>query len=339
MKDRLTRRRFLGKGLAGGLGLMVLPAIPFRGFGGSRAAYRERSFFTMGSVATVSAYGESHAHIDQAVNRLVAEFQRLDGLLSVFNPASEISRLNAAAGRSAVKLSGETIGLLRRALEINRRTKGAFDVTVEPLMKLWGFRGERRNIPTDAEIARTLESVGPHQLVFESAFEAGLKSEGACVDLGGIGVGYAVDRAVAVLRSVGIESAFVNHAGDAYALGAPEGEDGWIAVVPDPANPAGTLRAFSLKDRAVSTSAGSERNVTLDNLRFGHVMDVRSGRPEHRTLSMTVIASNALEADAFSTAAFCDAAVLASDSSISFLSVRENGNGGIRIDERFTKDE
>jgi thiamine biosynthesis lipoprotein len=286
----------------------------------------------MGSIATVCAYGESTAHIDDAISKVIAEFGRLDALLSVFNSASAISRLNSSAGITPVHVSQEVCGILESSRSFNKQTMGLFDVTVEPLMRLWGFRGEsREKNPTDREIVNALAAVGMCHLSIDSnRQEVFLDRKGASLDLGGIAVGHAVDRAVGILRSSGIESAFVNHAGDAYALGAPDEQDGWMAAVPHPSQAGLIVHKEVLTNRALSTSADNERFVTIDDVRYGHIMDVRSGRPEHGPACIAVMAPTAMQADALSTAAFCRPDVLATVPETSYF-LMERPNDGARV--------
>lgn len=320
-----ARRVFLGRAAQAGLGFMLIQSAPAWAIGRIRhkRAYRERSFFTMGSIATVCAYGESTAHLDDAINKVIVEFTRLNAMMSVFNPASDISRLNGAAGRGPVKVSAEVSEILELSGRFHAQTAGLFDVTVEPLMHLWGFRGRTRQaVPTDREIAAVLDGVGMHHLTIHRAKrEASLGHQGSSVDLGGIGVGYAVDRAVRILRSSGVESAFINHAGDAYALGVPDEQDGWIAAIPHPHEPGEIFREVKLVDRAISTSANAEKFTTIDKLQYGHIMNVRSGRPDMVAASLTVVAPTAILADAVSTAAFCRPEILASVPDISYVRV------------------
>lgn len=334
-RENRARRTFLGRAAQAGLGFMLMHGTPAWAFGGvrHRKAYRERSFFTMGSVATVCAYGESIAHLDDAINKVIAEFARLDTMMSVFNPASDITRLNAAAGLGPVRVSAEVSEILEFSGRFNAETAGLFDVTVEPLMNLWGFRGRTRRVePTDREIAAVLETVGMHNLtVHPGQREASLGREGARVDLGGIGVGYAVDRAVQILRSSGVESAFINHAGDAYALGVPDEQDGWIAAIPHPVESGSIVREVTLVDRAISTSANAERFTSIGKMRYGHIMNVRSGRPDMVAASMTVVAPSAIQADAVSTAAFCRPEILANVSEVSYFTVELDGDGEPKV--------
>ncbi len=334
-EESKARRMFLGRAGRAGLGFVLLHNIPAWALGGlrHRRAYRERSFFTMGSVATVCVYGESTAHIDGAINNVIAEFARLDAMMSVFNPASDISRLNATAGLGPVRVSTEVSEILKLSGRFNRETSGMFDVTVEPLMHLWGFRGQPRSTaPTDSEIVAVLEKVGMHHLtVHPDNREASLDRAGSHVDLGGIGVGFAVDRAARILRSSGVESAFINHSGDAYALGVPDEQDGWIAAIPHPFERERIVREVTLVDRAISTSANGERFTTIDDVRYGHIMNIRSGRPGAFASSLTVVAPSAVYADAVSTAAFCRPGILATIPDVSYFRMELDGSGELRF--------
>lgn len=341
-----TRRVFLGRAATTGLGMIALHALPAWALSRARhtKAYRERSFFTMGSVATMCAYGENTAHIDQAVNRVIAEFGRLDRMLSIFNPDSEISRINSAAGREMVSVSDEVCDVLAEARRWTEQTGGQFDITVGPLMELWGFRGAvPEEIPGDKAIRRVLEAVGTRHLMIDRHYQmAGLDNRDSRLDPGGIGVGYAIDRAVGILRSEGIESAFLNHSGDAYALGKPDDQDGWVAAIPDPDNPSATLQDLCLSDCAVSTSAAYERFVEVGGERYGHVMDVQLGRPGRTRGSVTVVAGDAVTADALSTAAFSrgePVRLLDNVGGTSYFIVQRDGGGNWKVNENTQKRE
>ncbi|HEX9614958.1 MAG TPA: FAD:protein FMN transferase [Bacteroidota bacterium] len=341
-----TRRMFLGRATRAGLGIVLLQSIPPWAIGRMRhtKAYRERSFFSMGSVATVCAYGESTKQIDHAVNKVIAEFGRLDRMLSVFDSASEISRINSAAGREPVSVSDEVCDLLGEARRWTERTSGQFDITVGPLMELWGFRGTLPGeIPPDSAIRRVLEAVGVRHLVIDRRNRmAGLDHRDSKLDLGGIGVGYAIDRAVGILKSEGIENAFLNHSGDAFALGKPDDQNGWIAAIPDPDKPSAALHDLCLSDCAVSTSAAYERFVKVGAERYGHVMDVQLGRPGRSGGSVTVVAGGAETADALSTAAFSrgePVRLLDNVGGTSYFIVQRDGGGNWKINGNTQKRE
>jgi thiamine biosynthesis lipoprotein len=300
-------------------------------------AYRERSFFTMGSIATVCAYGDTTRQIDRAINKVIEEFNRLDGLLSVYMPTSEISRINASAGSDSAAVSSEVVTLIREMKVLAEQTGGAFDMTVEPLMRLWGFRNTPRSeVPSDSEISAVLDAVGNnHVFVDESEGRVGLDHPASRIDSGGWGVGYAVDRAVAILKAEGISSALVNHSGDARTFGIPEEQEGWAVAIPNPEHPDEMLKTVRLQGCAISTSGDYERFVTINSMRYGHLMNVRNGHPETTVSSVTIFAGTSLTADVTSTASACSFEMLSRLESLPGLSyiVVQKGPEGLNVRE------
>lgn len=265
-----------------------------------------RTTFAMGTVISIEAFGSNDEQINHAISRCFDMFTRLDAMMSVYDDDSQVSYLNRNAGKSAVTLSEELQEVIQRAVVLSNETKGAFDLTLEPFMKLWGFRDQitkRESIPTDREIRNALESSGMHNIVIDGE-HISLSHLNTRIDLGGIAVGYSVDKAVQILREEGIESAFINHSGDAFALGVPPETDGWKCVVPNPLSPNEYIKEFTISNCAVSTSANTEKFVTFGTKKFGHILDPQTGRPSEVVTSTTVITNTSLEADAFSTAYF-----------------------------------
>lgn len=332
---RTDRRTFLGATTRSIAGFVLLSAIPpwIRGSVAHTTAYRERSFVTMGSVMTMSVYGPGRREVDEAVNRVVEEFARVERLLSVFDRTSFVSKLNLAAGRNPLPADPDVVELFHSAQAFSESTGGAFDVTVEPLMRRWGFRSETRElkrVPSDRELSDLLGAVGYGNIFLDRKNGlVGLRHPRAAVDLGGIAVGWTIDRAVGILHRYGIVAAFINHAGDAYALGVPEESEGWSVGIPHPDRPGEIIHRMTLRDRAVATSGNYRKFVESDGRRFGHILDPRSGRPGASFLSVTVAAKTALEADAYSTGLYClgsEKAVRTIDGSLSVICVERRGD-------------
>lgn len=262
----------------------------------------------MGTTVSIQAYGESTMHLHHAINEAFRELRRMDNLFSVFNPHSEISKINAAAGVSDVTVSPETIDILIRAVSFSHLTNGAFDCTVEPLMTLWGFNtGTRKTgtFPSEKEIHNVLDAVGYKNIALNAnAQKAGLTKKYASIDLGGIAVGYTVDRMVKILRKEGITSAFINHSGDIFAIGTPPDEDGWKVGIAALNTNEEFSKTFSLKDHALSTSGSNEKFILVDGKRRCHIMDARTGYPSDRQQTVSVLAQSSLLADVCSTALF-----------------------------------
>ena len=305
-----TRREFLRMSGRAGAGLALLSSVPYFLNGSAIApeACVTRAQYLMGTVVTITAYGESRAHANEAISRAFDEMRRVDEMMSLYKPESDVSRLNRAAGREAIGVDSSVIEIIEHARSFTLATEGTFDISIEPLMELWGFRSQQspHEMPTDTQIRNALETVGMKHVVVECAAQrAGLLNRHARIDLGGIAVGYSVDRAVEALRRAGVERAFINHSGDAYALGAPPERDGWEIGIPDPSCPSEMIATFRLHDRAASTSGNYEKYVTIDDSRVGHILDPHTGRPGRALLSATLLAPTALEADALSTGLFC----------------------------------
>jgi thiamine biosynthesis lipoprotein len=225
---------------------------------------------------------------------------RLDALLSHYRDDSPLSRLNREAARGPVAVDPELADLLAVCLRWSRDSDGAFDATVGPLMKAWGFfRGEGR-LPGAAELEAARAVVGyRHVSVDRKRHTVAFDRPGVELDLGGIGKGYAADRVAALLRRRGVASALVSLGGSSvYGLGAPPGAAGWDVSVADPTAPERSALTVSLRDQALSISGGYERFFVKDGVTYAHIMDPRSGRPVQGVLSVAVVSASATDGDA-----------------------------------------
>ena len=260
----------------------------------------------MGTTVSITAFGESTSHCTHAINCAFEEINTIDDLMSLYKHESQLSKINHYAGKAEISVDQRLLEVLKAAERFREQTNGAFDVTIEPLMKLWGFRG--RNLlsrPTDREIAETREAVGHDNIVLEEKLSSvGLLHSKSKIDLGGIAVGYSVDRAVKILEQQGIENALINHSGDIYAMGSPPEETGWEIGIADPQSPEEILTRVRLTNKAVSTSGNYENHIVVNGMTYGHLMDPWTGKPSAKILSATIIADAAIQADALSTGIF-----------------------------------
>ena len=260
----------------------------------------EESRETMGCTGTVRACGPDAGALPAVVGAALDELGRIDRLLSHYRRDSPLSRLNREAAAGPVAVEPELVDLLSECLRWSRESDGAFDVTVGPLMKAWGFFRDDGRVPGEDELARTLDVVGYRHVVLDP--EVGtvrFDRPGVELDLGGIGKGYAVDRAVEVLRRRGVASALVNLGGSSvYGLGSPPGHEAWGIGIADPTAPGKTARKVKLRDRALSVSGGYERFFEKDGVTYAHIMDPRTGRPVQGILSIVVLTGSATDGDA-----------------------------------------
>jgi len=200
----------------------------------------------------------------------------------------------------------ELFGFLAECLKYSRESDGAFDITVGPLMKAWGFfRGEGR-LPGEVELQDVRGKIGyEHVILGLGERTVRFDRPGVELDLGGIGKGYAVDRAVSVLRGRGIPAALVSAGGSTiYGLGAPPGHHGWDVAIQDPLHANRTARNAVLRDRALSVSGSYEKSFEIAGVKYGHIMDPRTGRPVTEVLSVAVLAGSGTAGDALDDAFF-----------------------------------
>ena len=265
-----------------------------------------RAHQTMGAEVRVTIWSADEAVADAAATAVFAEFDRLDALLSVWTPGSDVLRINAAAGKSPVAVSRETIEVIEAALAASEVTAGKFDITFGALADVWKFDHDQDNrVPADAEIAVRLPLVDFRAVrVDDRAGTVAIDRPGVRIHLGGIGKGYAVDRAIAILRGRGLHDFLIQSGGDLYAGGQP-GDRPWKLGINDPRGaPDESFATIELRDRTFSTSGDYERSFVRDGVRFHHLLDPDLGRPARGCRSVTIVASSATRADGLSTGVF-----------------------------------
>jgi thiamine biosynthesis lipoprotein len=290
---------------------------------GPRAAddLHRRSRRIMGSLAEIQVYHADQALARGAVTLALDEMERVEALLSTYQPASELSRMNAAAAKAPFVASRELYDFVRRCRAYHDQTLGTFDPTIGPVVRAWGFFTPRPARPGAAEAAAAKARSGFDKVRLDDAARTvSFAVEGLELDPGGIGKGYAADRAVAVLRRNGISSALVSAGGSTlFALGHPPGREGWRVAVQDPSNRAAALRFVLLRDNALSTSGSSQKFVELDGRRYAHLIDPRTGEPGEGVCQVTVIAPTATDSDALAKPAY----LLPRDALVELLAARE----------------
>lgn len=273
----------------------------------------------MGTVAAATFHGGDAARAEEGAEIVRAAFAEVEAGLSVFSPDSLVSRLNdggeALFPAPAEPADFSPAKVVAAALAAASDTGGAFDPTVDPLMRLWGFRGGMRMAapPSDDEIAAAMEKVDWRSVSVSPAGDGFVRvsfaKPGMRLDLGGIAKGYAVDLAFERLRAAGFTDFLLNLGGNIRVSGRPSPDRAeWTVAVRDPGDPSRLAgETVMLGDgEAVATSGSYERFVEIGGRRYSHIVDPRTGRPAARQGSVTVVAQTAMEADAFSTALFVE---------------------------------
>lgn len=266
----------------------------------------------MGVQVRIVLYAASEQIARVAAAAAFSELARLDRILSDYLAESELSRLSAAPVGEPVRVSEELFDVLERGIELSRRTDGAFDVTAGPLTDLWRRSRDSGRLPNAAELERARARSGWQRLRLDvDRRTATHLAEDMRLDVGGIGKGYALDRALAILRDRGIDRALIEAGGDIIVGAAPPGADGWRIAIDDAPPPRqSAIRpptgsgacTVSLVDAAIAASGATEQFVEIDGVRYSHVVDPRTGLGTTDQRSTTVIAADGLTADGLATA-------------------------------------
>lgn len=259
--------------------------------------------FAMDTYMTLTAYGEN---AQEAVEAGIAEIQRLDDLLSTGKDTSEVAQINANGGGV---LSEDTDYLVKRALDIYQSTNGAFDISIYPVMQLWGFTTGNFAVPSESDLAAKLALVDAGKIILsEENGQASISlPEGMEIDLGGIAKGYTSGRVMDVMKSYGIKSAVINLGGNAHVLGNKTDGSQWKVGIQDPEDENGYLGGVSVTDRAIITSGGYERYFVDEDtgVKYHHIIDPKTGYSANNGLiSVTIVSADSTLADGLSTSLF-----------------------------------
>ena len=276
----------------------------------------KKAALSMGTVFETTIYAPDKYIAEKTFNDVFQEINRLDYLMSNYKKESVLSELNNNASAGPVDCNKELSNIIEQSIQYSEITEGAFDITIGPLMKKWGFFKKQGRIPGKEELESVLKSVSYKNIIIEekaikslaknpiTVKKVSFKNTGTQIDLGGIGKGYAVDRVTSVLKQNGINSALINFAGNIYTFGTPPGKDSWVIGLQHPRESEGLLGTFEIKDKAVSTSGDYEKFFTIEGKRYSHIIDPRTGNPVTGIVSVTIVTDNATRADALSTGVF-----------------------------------
>lgn len=273
--------------------------------------------FLLDTYITVTAYGKNG---ERAIEKALEEVKKIDEMLSAFNPESEISKINESAYNTPAKVSDECFFLIARAIELSKKTEGDFDITIKPIMDLWGFGKEKQSVPDMDKLKDALPLVDYKNIYLDKEDKTvALKKDKMAIDLGGIAKGYAADCAANVLKNEGIENAYLDFGGNVVTIGEmPQGlidriktgkkKRPFVIGIQSPQKERGEIfEKVTAKGEKVSvvTSGGYERYFEEKGEKYHHIIDPKTGKqPETHVLSVTVVAESSETADALSTAFF-----------------------------------
>jgi len=286
-------------------------------------------FTIMGTFAQMRLYCRDEHLGRAALEKAQAALEHVDKLMSTYRSDSELSQINQQADRQAVPVSAETYNLLRKAQDYAVLTDGAFDITVTPLLQLWKKTAQENRLPNDEEMTQVRLRMGYENLQLSDTSERTVAFAVAGMELNvdAIAKGYAVDRALAALRQAGVVSALVEIGGEVGCFGPGKTSHGWLVGIQDPFaddndDPLSQQArwALRLRDQAVATSGNYRQFVIIEGQQVSHIIDPRSGKPADILPSVTVIAPEAIDADALATAV----SVLGAQDGIALIESLEN---------------
>ena len=257
----------------------------------------------MGNQFILTAVSDDAADAASALEAAVAEIRRIEALFTTFSDTSVTARINAAAGDHPVAVPPEVFQLIERSLRISRVTQGAFDISYGSLDKrFWNFDRTMTALPDPAEARQRVRLINYRNILLDPvAGTVFLRERGMRIGFGGIGKGYAAERAKAVLLERGIRSGVVNASGDLCAWGTQPGGCPWTVGIAAPETERLPFARFALRDGAVATSGNYEKFVLIGGKRYSHTIDPRTGYPVGGIKSVTVFCPNAEIADALAT--------------------------------------
>ena len=287
-----------------------------------------RTQIVMGTLVEITV-SHSDAKLIQAVTtQAFDEMKRIEELMSTYIPDSEVSRINRAAGKAAVPVSPEVEEVIREGIYWSEQSNGAFDITVEPLVQLWDFDGEKEIIPSENTIRKTASLVDYKNIEIKD-HTVRLKNRGMAINVGGLAKGYAVDRAISILRSK-VSNGIINAGGDLFAFGQKSKNASWNIGLQHPRKSRDLLAAFAVKNQAVATSGDYQRYFIKDDVRYHHIFDPQTGKPARLMISTTIITTEVMDADALATAVF----VMGPDKGIEWVDSMPNVEAMLVLDDQ-----
>jgi thiamine biosynthesis lipoprotein len=264
-----------------------------------------RTEFLMNTVVETVIYIADAKTGQQALADASSAAVRLEAILDRHRAGSELTAINALAGKEPVSVSADTFTNISLALEVGRLSSGAFDLTVAPLLELWGFGTGNAVVPSEQELAKVLPLVDYRKVrLTDEGTQVFLENEGMKLDLGGIAKGFVVDRAVEVLRAAGVSSGTVDAGGDIRVIGSKPDGSPWRIGIRHPRERRELVAIVELRDKAIVTSGDYERFFNVGEQRYHHLLVPQTGMPARGVTSVTIVAPDAFTADAYSTAVF-----------------------------------
>ena len=286
------------------IAILLLALVGGAAHAGQSATESHAFRYVMGTSVQVQAFGADEATRRAAIDEAFAAFAEVDRLMSNYRDDSELALINRSAARDAVSVSEPMFSVLDAARRVSSASNGAFDITVGPLVRLWGFHDKTPHLPTAAELAKVRPLVDYRHLVLDAEHHTvRFVHPGVELDLGGIAKGFAVEIAADILRRKGL-SGFIDAGGNQYLLGTPPGKRTWTVGIKNPDMPDRVIGVVETSEISVSTSADYANFLVANGRKYGHILDPHTLEPSSAALSVTILSRDGTLADAMSKAAF-----------------------------------
>jgi thiamine biosynthesis lipoprotein len=257
----------------------------------------ERQVYAMDTIMSLTVYGDNK---DEVIDKAENKINEIDAELDRSNTNSEVYKLNTD---KVAEVSEDTADIIATAQDISRSSDGAFDITIAPVMDLWGFYGQDYHLPDKSDLEKALKEVDYNNIsVSENTVSV---DNNSTIDLGGIAKGYTSDKLSALFKENGITSALVSLGGNVQATGCKPNGEKWRVAIQDPDDSNGYLGILSLEDNAAVTSGGYQRFFEQDGVKYHHIIDPKTGYPSQSGVkSVTIISPSGIQADGLSTTLF-----------------------------------
>jgi thiamine biosynthesis lipoprotein len=291
---------------------IMLTALGLMFFSSQRTREYKSEEFLMDTLVSIRVYGSDTDRLKRAVADAFTEMRRLNDLTDRFAlpgtaafETSNVCQINAAAGIEPVQVDEDVLAILEMAKKYHELTGGVFDITIGPVMDVWGFGRAEQRVPSENELQQALAYVNSKKLVLDKEKRTAFLTEpGMSLDLGAIVKGYATDKAIQILQKHGVKEALLDAGGNIRVLGKKDGKSPWKIGIQDPRNSTNLVAVLSLVDEAAVTSGDYNRFFIRQGKRYHHLISPYTGRPAGENMSVTVVAGNATLADVLSTSLF-----------------------------------
>jgi FAD:protein FMN transferase len=264
---------------------------------------KKRVVKLMGNRFEFTVIAEDTHQADSSIDAAIAEVSRIEEILSTFKETSQTNEINRYAGIKPVKIDQEVFELIQRSLRISEITQGAFDITYGSIDKsLWNFDTKMSALPDEDVAKRSVRLINYRNVLLdEASCSVMLKHKGMRIGFGGIGKGYAADKAMSILKSLGIPGGIVNAAGDLVTWGQQLDGSAWTIGIADPNQKTRPFSSLNISNMAIATSGNYEKYAVIKGKKYSHTIDPKTGLPVSGIKSVSIICPSAELADALAT--------------------------------------